>query len=1047
MKVVRPDSNINRIIAGAAARSEVIGKHRLRLLLRLKEINGDVSGASSLHLRKILKIGQAWRGLDFTRKDWSELYNWNHSGDFEANILFLVVKYIILNKERVQRVSAIDEAFTRDRTGGAGEAPERLISLLDYIDSQSLYVIRSKVAYNVGKPQAVIHEIRNGAYSKWVKQRLLIPLVHYNTVESAPSAIDVFLSSVVGYANNDDCERKILKLTLRDDFQYEAPLFHKLFLALAAHPYDSLEIITNHFEIEFAREDRLSKLGLDALNVLAEKFPFSRIAKLRTYIEGFANPDRSWVNGSPPTVLNSGLNQKTLAFLDAWTDCKAEEPKAEHLPSIIWEPFSRMRWSRYPNPEDFQQATGFAMYYSFTEIGRLFGALLESLFMVSRQDEVTELRSTHRLHSALGKTTPFLWASPRGWRLMKAQMEKDVKGWLGADLQAGAILRACSGSNTRVWILATHWELNLYKKRQHLRNWLNLIQSRFEIKPRFLTGVDWSWIDESLERTRIRPYVETIAGPYALLLRAIEETRDDGTILRTALSTFSKAKTCSELVDFLANEYGENAMAFVRYFLTPENIMRMKLAPNLTAALSERIEAIENCVARFGYTEVMGEEQVHAEQQTLSSALMLLNVNANQFDIPWSRFKSEVIALCQDSFEANAALRISNSAYYSADDITSYPHRYKNGRTVEYRVPSTSVAFCSVIFTIIDFFYGHPSFGIEAILSTRFRHDTLRREFRLALEAIGKAYSADVSRAFKRDTLPTLQDAALEAFDGWLNTEMQTVRPKFEAGLFDFSILEGQLLEMLDKTSEIRKLEKLVDVVTEWLVQRLDVSIDKARTSFNEQCVSRMASAVRNASSVLALEPTQDQASLNSLTRIVNDSISRQAQELKEWFERPDDNTQQELTFDQIRNAVEGRFEYLITTKRLRISKSMADSANTKIPKEKVKLYFDLLSEVVTNSIKHGYGSLITLRITYFQEDGLWGFIYSNFQSCPISTTRLVAGKMYESITDSLFREGNSGLSKISALAASIVEANLSVTVFSRKKAFHLKVPLGRVVH
>jgi hypothetical protein len=58
--------------------------------------------------------------------------------------------------------------------------------------------------------------------------------------------------------------------------------------------------------------------------------------------------------------------------------------------------------------------------------------------------------------------------------------------------------------------------------------------------------------------------------------------------------------------------------------------------------------------------------------------------------------------------------------------------------------------------------------------------------------------------------------------------------------------------------------------------------------------------------------------------------------------------------------------------------------------------------------------------------------------------TRQLSGKKYSSADDALFREGNSGLAKIAALAATLLDQDTEIWIHERRYSFHLWIPMWK---
>lgn len=963
----------------------------------------------------------------------------------DENLCKLVIGHIINNSDRVKALINLSNSFSDALLGSDPSRTSGLLDSLDDIDRQCLFIMKLQGGLKLSKHDEFVDYLRNKENSSWVRGRFLYPLVYYSLNAPNDGYIDTFLSFMMPQDDTGGVERSAVRHLLRDDLSFERSLGYRAYLGLGCHPFDALESITNYIELEFVRDDKLSDHSKVLASRLSEAFPSSRLKELLTYInrrhaslDGNESAEAYGQGRLPPEVA------KTIA---AFVDSEARAPDPDSLPNDEWRALCRMRWSRYPDEPDFDHITGATRSYNFLEFGRVFAALNTSMYMVPRQSALSEKRDLIRLHRIAGTTTPYIWASPRGQTLMREQMRSDPVSWLGADLKAGAIIGRSKKAADRSWLHAVHWELQRIQRSGHVRRWLEEIRSSFEVRPQYLTGIDWTWIDEVLPASRVTPFRDNTNGPYALLLRDIEERQRDSTLLRTAIEPQKRGLSCAEFVQCLFNEYGKYSVAFVRYFLTAENIMLLGLAPNMTAALSERISALEKCASSFDFGELLPEGQLRIEQKTLTSALMLLNVNANQFDIPWATFSSDAADRQNDNYNAYSAFKRSDKTLqFTSDQRTLYAHRFANGRIINYSLLTSQATLAVLIIGVIDAFYDHPSYGIEAILSTRFRHDTLRREYVTEFAKLETMVVPGVMRQEQIPVVKSLSSLALDVIDDWLVRRMQTLRPGHDEALFDFTPDPEELSGLMKDADLSDSIDQVVEVVVNWIIARLDSCLEEARDSFANELTEKMVKAIHGSCATIAQQHDCAQPNMSRLVSAVTDTAVRSSEALIEWFKRPDDRSQKSLTFGQVKSAVEGRFERQVASRQLHIALANGPLAQTELVPEKVKLYFDLLSEIVNNALKYDGRERTRMRITPYHDGEVWGFIYSSLCSGVEIWNRTIKGDPYQSLSDALFRDSNSGLDKIAAISASITGAPATILAERRRGAFHLRVPIGLVV-
>lgn len=135
-------------------------------------------------------------------------------------------------------------------------------------------------------------------------------------------------------------------------------------------------------------------------------------------------------------------------------------------------------------------------------------------------------------------------------------------------------------------------------------------------------------------------------------------------------------------------------------------------------------------------------------------------------------------------------------------------------------------------------------------------------------------------------------------------------------------------------------------------------------------------------------------------------------------------------------------FETQISKGLLRTRLKHCAQAETTISPEKVRLCFDLISELYANAIKFGRPGKSRVMIWPCKENGFSGFAFTTLTLPKEVNNFTVPGERYASVTDAIFREGNSGLPKITALAASLAGHKIELSVRQTKNAFNVFVPL-----
>src|SRR5690606_3774170 len=126
----------------------------------------------------------------------------------------------------------------------------------------------------------------------------------------------------------------------------------------------------------------------------------------------------------------------------------------------------------------------------------------------------------------------------------------------------------------------------------------------------------------------------------------------------------------------------------------------------------------------------------------------------------------------------------------------------------------------------------HPAFGLEMILSTRFRHDTLRRELSAALEAVSEMYIAGVFADERRDIIGAIEAPVLTAADEWLDRRMHTIRPDKPDALFDVIPAPEEMTALAEALPVSEGADRVITEIVGWIRARLDAQLPRAKAVF-----------------------------------------------------------------------------------------------------------------------------------------------------------------------------------------------------------------------
>ncbi len=553
-----------------------------------------------------------WVALAFDSRDWRTLGQIRDRCDeaYDISYLRLLTRYIIANAPRVaalyDRHTAISSAVIND--DGSSIAVE--LDQFDADDQQSLFTFRIVCALHSHSSEQLTDYFKRNFKTEWLRQRFLYPLIYHAINCPADTYLDIFLSYVIT-GEEVDSERATMRFLLRDDICYDDPLAFKAYVALLCHPYDACEILLDHVEIEFAKSGFVDSQVREALDAIRAVIPNARVAAMSDMVNRKHVPRVAIPTGPALTERYKFAPQIARFILEFMQTA----PSYEKSPTNLSRPLAaldRMRSSPYPSVKDFDYLVPSAQKWRFTEAGRLLNALLNSLYLLNRRESICEIRELLRLRMFIGEICPFIAASPSGIPALRLDLnntDEEVEFETLCDLN----ISDSAKYKDRMWIKSVQWNLRRPEQNMRVTEWLATVRQDIRIAPSFLTGIDWSWIDNIIKVVRLQPFAGNADGIYALLLMQIEEPDRDPTVLRTAIEPIIGGCSPQEVIQWLIDEFNEEATAFVRYFLTPEIILLLRVTPNETAALAARVFALEACVKKFGFSNLLSFELFEQE--------------------------------------------------------------------------------------------------------------------------------------------------------------------------------------------------------------------------------------------------------------------------------------------------------------------------------------------------------------------------------------------------------------------------------------------------
>lgn len=992
-----------------------------------------------------LKVNVKSHALPFSEEEWKWVARLESgtTPQVEDNYITLLGQCLTANIDSINRLLEFQNLVSKSMLLTDVSGIETGLNALDHHSKQSLFVFKTAAALYSHSQKSITDYFVNNPHSDWVRHVFLYPLIYSTLSRPDDDFLPKLVAQVFPSSETNTTERAGLVYLLRDESVWHMPLSVRVYFGLALHPFDAYTFIINYTKQQIALRIPVKPSIVELLKSLCGKLSDPSLPHLVGVLEG----ETQEYNNSVDNVVFAtalGMTAEESDFFKDFFDATSLPPT---MPSAeVLQAMHRMRWAKYPTKPDFDMAVGFADLYPFTTAGRMLHVMLTSIFMLTRRNVEFENRDLIEQLLLTGGVSAFLLSSPRGAYALSSGLINPPKGesWVQIETNAASYLEK-SPDSSRVWIKAFHFRLRGAERLMRMQAWLSAVRSAIPISAnsRFLSGIDWRWMGEVIDAQHIRPFSGSIPGIYALLIRVIEESMRDSNEIRMALRPIvDNTPTVLDLVEWAIQSYGSEALAFVRFVLTPEMILKLKLEQYYPAALTERLRSLERVVSEFGFSdEILTKEQFEDEQRNLTNSLTLMNVGAAQFEMAWVSLRLDAISGARDAYQALMAVDETHHAVHAlAQFEKEAPLSYSNGASRTYVLRNSEWPKAILIAQIVDTFLSHPSYGIESILAVRIRHDNFRYELSLAVDNLKTTQIANVNDYDKQQLILLFEEAIYQEVQRWIDVSMHTTGLGGSEPTFNFLPSQDEMKELI--SSSTADLAGIVTAVFGWLKDKLEISLGRVRDGLNDDLWPALERTIHGRAEEIAKDNVEGSECVGEVARALLSGLKRRCDELQDWFRSPAEGEPTPLSLAELKMAVDGRYRAEIEAGKLVIKTALRELEQAPLKAEHVRLMFDIWCEVARNAMKYSGHTPATVRVTRMIGDRSAGLVFSSalVDGTPEQTNEV--GHPYGSVNDALFQSGRSGIVKIAHLAASIAGAEVTVEVHKRRRAFHLIVPL-----
>jgi len=261
--------------------------------------------------------------------------------------------------------------------------------------------------------------------------------------------------------------------------------------------------------------------------------------------------------------------------------------------------------------------------------------------------------------------------------------------------------------------------------------------------------------------------------------------------------------------------------------------------------------------------------------------------------------------------------------------------------------------------------------------------------------------------------------------------------------LFDIVPSQEDILHLLHAARNENGLESIMDIVTDWLRDKLRSQVRDAGEHFVVELPQLLSSAFEE----LRLSNSMpDQATDGEIQRVhtaVTEAMRRRITDLQEWFGGIDTAPGDAVNLEQLATATALLLQDMGGVQKFDVRIDPAVCA-VEFSAAQVKIAFDMIREIFFNVFEHGRPSA-ALRITRLggtRGRGLYTFSNRSREHVPAERRTPVRKRAYDDILAAIATEGNSGCLKIAASCSTILDEETEILAISRGDYFHLLLEL-----
>ena len=998
--------------------------------LRRQILSGARRGAS-LELNTFLKTSllkldkSEFATFPFIPADWkllSKIEN-NERQVVEEGYISLWIDYIMENLDWLDELSNFSDVVDRCSLSDDSETLIVSIQKLSAEGCQSLYAMKTVAAVAVNNPDKVSSYFSDKIRSNWLRAIFVDGLVASTAAmissRAFQDAAEFMLSNLKWRP-----ERQTIRYLLRPDLSSNSAILHA-YTALLSHPFDALQLLVVEIEKAWSAGRSLSEQNFIKLEELSQKDGklFGRLQTILSLIKG---------NISKMEMLDD----EDSAFFREATSTHPDFSEYGHLfTSRFFEAIMHCAEHMTPKAESWERLHGFFILWNFSESGRRVRSFLHVLYLTEREECRNELVFHLATLQLKGDFDEVLAGAPSGIDFLRKILP--MEHFLLKINEIDTLYRTPGEYHTRFRMCAIHWRIQNFENDVKPIEWLAYVYKWIPIRPSYLSGLNWRWLDEVNQSYRIMFFAadekSCISYIFSFLVSLTEDPSRDPVAIRAMIKLLNR-DGCEDLLAYILTSCNQEfAAALLRYYLDTNEILYLGFATNPAAAIHQRMSSLDYIQRHCPDQNIVTVDYYDSETSALQKSLISQNTNQGQFEFPWHRIHADTRNLHKDYFDwwqdlwkNGRAKAILGEALFSLD------HNFKNRQSASYKIKNYQRQFANFVLSFIDEFLTQTSFGLEAILSSRFRHDTLERVFRNSATQLITAKIFPLPYVVVSDMHDYFWPLVSKVLNDWISSNLHSKRKITPDGMFNLVPSQNDLDILVSKFLHLDDFDKAFELVKEWIVTRLFEQLVAVRHSYNDCLREELRSCVNLSAKKIPTALMFNEADTKEYVQALSGAMDHCIEDTSAWFSIPKLKTQGDFI---LVDAIEVAMQVCDLNAN---SYSDLMLKNTEVSADMWKTALYTFVDAFANVKKHAPGK--KLRISFCDRR----LVLSNL--LVTRQDRIWSSSVDADNQEALFSEGNSGLTKIAAGMCALSGQAVSVHVSMRRRSFHLVLPLEGLV-